>query len=211
MDETGDQCMSSVMTRLNSLELNENSMNENKILIEIIDEMKDKCERIVNNKEDNQSMDQFSEDHHLREVDSDAEIDETIDYRNDGHIYQINDRLEDKSNENEIIKVKIVSTEPIDPTVHQISEQRTGLDSKEGPVVSSTHFNQLKDLKVRTEKWGESGGIFDSNGCVKRVVDLSEVHNYLQLKTSMKIDSEIYCSLINERFPRFFDSTIDCK
>ncbi|CAG2181559.1 unnamed protein product, partial [Oppiella nova] len=59
-----------------------------------------------------------------------------------------------------------------------------------------------------TEKWGESVGIVDEKGCLRRVLAIEELRNYLPLEcTNATTDSTIYCSLINDRFPRFFDST----
>jgi hypothetical protein len=62
------------------------------------------------------------------------------------------------------------------------------------------------------EKWGESVGVYHQNGCQKRVLELNEIQNYVKLKlNSVKSDFNYYCSLINDRYPRFYDSTVECK
>jgi hypothetical protein len=69
-----------------------------------------------------------------------------------------------------------------------------------------------KTVAKAFEKWGESVGVFHQNGCQKRVLELNEIKNYVKLKlNSVKSDFNYYCSLINDRYPRFYDSTLECK
>ena len=221
MDETGDQfeCQS-ITNGLKSLGINQSSTE---MINELIEDMKDKtCESLVSNDSNTDDAIDFrpNSDPLRRVDDSEAEdIDESVDITSNGQTVETIDEttddtkdetidetkddtndetIKDESNEKkkESIKVTIVSTESIE-------EQTPVL-----PLVGRPN----RPLKPRTEKWGESVGIVDERGRVKRVIALKELHNYLILASSgHKTDSKIYCSLINERYPRFFDSTIDCK
>ena len=68
-------------------------------------------------------------------------------------------------------------------------------------------FDKKRPQRPRTEKWGESVGITNEDGSTKRVIRPNELFNYLVLETAKRTDSKLYCALINDRFPRFLDST----
>jgi hypothetical protein len=70
--------------------------------------------------------------------------------------------------------------------------------------------NRLKEMQL-LEKWGESVGIYDSNGCPKRIVAINELNNYFKLKLTSLYSNDyvFYCSLINSRYPRFYTSTVN--
>jgi hypothetical protein len=65
---------------------------------------------------------------------------------------------------------------------------------------------QERDSKINNlnMNWGESVGITDQNGKVKRVVSLSEMKNYLQLRLRVESVFKFYFALIDSRYPQIF-------
>ncbi|XP_054163958.1 uncharacterized protein LOC128961723 [Oppia nitens] len=77
---------------------------------------------------------------------------------------------------------------------------------------SKKAWNKNKDVNRLLEKWGESVGIFDRiTGSQKRLVQLKDLHNYFEVKLSSLNSSDclLLCSLINDRYPRFYTSTVN--
>ena len=198
MDETGDQFANNITEDLKSLDINSNASN----ILDVIEEIKDKCEALVNDRHNlDESSDILPEGLlSKRDNDSEADIEEE-----DNNVFNgdKDERKEQWINE---------SDEPIDDRIKVSVVTSEGNDEKASTTELTLHPQRNRHLKPRTEKWGESVGIVDENGRNRRVISLTELSNYMILEVwGQKTDSKIYCSLINSRYPRFLDSTIDCN
>jgi hypothetical protein len=177
-----------------------------RVVVELMDELKERCEVLVSGgagsddyvdaKDVVTDVEECADQLRRRRVDdSEADIDEPL----DGGVDALIDRtvnglkdIDDSTATDDTIDGPLVDKKRSNGW-HRKSAQRKG--SAKRP----------KDIGGSTEKWGESVGIVDEKGCLRRVLAIEELRNYLPLEcTNATTDSTIYCSLINDRFPNVY-------
>lgn len=65
--------------------------------------------------------------------------------------------------------------------------------------------------KKMSIKWGEAVGIYDEKGCPKRVVEQSEIRNYIRLKMQTRSQFQFMFALIHPRFPQLYKVFSEAK
>ena len=154
-------------------------------------------------RETNQIESHFTSDEFLRRCDSDEESFAESDNNNG---IQINSG-DKHSDESQAIDAKTESKDTVvvssNSTGDSLSKTQTQSDKSQSSKPRDDR--KPKNYKMAT-KWGESVGITDSKGRPKRLVNLSEVKNYIPLKMRYKSEFKFYFSLIDSRYPQRFRS-----